>query len=121
MKKWIIALALLISCSGILPVNAANWRFIDEDVNGGRWYIDESSVVKEYGKAKAWIGWKEENGYYWVEQLEINKDRTMAMLYYIVYNPRMEVVDSYAYQSWEYKTEPIPPNTVLEGIYNIIW
>lgn len=121
MKKWIIGLVLLMCCSCVLPTQAANWQFIDEDLQGGKWYIDNSSVVKEYGRAKAWITWIDEDGYRFVELIEVTKDRTMTMLEYTVYDSSMEVVDSYVFGAWERKTMSIVPNTAMEGIYNMIW
>ena len=39
MKKTIVALAILLTCMGFIPIDAANWYWIGADSSGGQWYI----------------------------------------------------------------------------------
>lgn len=121
MKKWIIALVLLISCSGILPIHASNWYWIARDMNNGHWYIDASSVRKEYGNSTVWMKWEFPNGNYMVSQMEITKSRTATELQYTMYNPRGEVIYYHIFESWEKRTISIPPDSILDIAYRAIW
>lgn len=104
-----------------MPANAANWQWVDADWNGGQWYIDTASVVKEYDVASVWVRWNPPNGYCWLERWKITKDRTLTVLQLVMYNQKRELVCSHPLEPWEYKTMSIPPDTMLEEIYNAIW
>ena len=55
MKKTIVALAILLTCMGFIPIDAANWYWIGADSSGGQWYIDNQSAYKSNGVAVVWV------------------------------------------------------------------
>ena len=120
MKKIAIVLAVLISCGGFLTSDAINWRFVGKNSSGERWYIDDGSMLKDDSRALVWLKWEQEDGY-WILRREVTKDRTIKLLQYVIYDLNGNIVYLHKAEPGEYKTYSIPPNTILEDIYNAIW
>ena len=121
MKKTIVALAILLTCMGFIPIDAANWYWIGADSSGNQWYIDNQSASKSYDGAVVWVKTVREDGTYNLCQWEITRDRKMAILQATVYNADHEPISSYSADSWQKKYESVIPDSMGEAIYNSVW
>ena len=121
MKKTIVALAILLTCMGFIPIDAANWYWIGADPSGGQWYIDNQSASKSYGVAVVWVKIVREDGTYRLCQWEITRDRKMAILQAAAYNADNELIDSYSADPWQKKYNAVIPDSIGEEIYNLVW
>ena len=121
MKKTIVALVILLTCMGFIPIDAANWYWIGADSSGGQWYIDNQSASKSYGVAVVWVKTVREDGTYNLYQLEITRDRKMKILQIAKYNADHEPIDSYSVDTWQKKYYAVTPDSMGEVIYNLVW
>ena len=121
MKKTIVALAILLTCMGFIPIDAANWYWIGADSSGGQWYIDNQSAYKSNGVAVVWVKIEKEDGTYILFQEEITRDRKMAALQVAAYNADHELIGSYSVDSWQKKYNAVIPDSMGEAIYNSVW
>lgn len=121
MKKIMIALAILLTCMGFIPIDAANWYWVDSDSSGNQWYIDNQSASKSYGVAVVWVKMVREDGTYDLDQWEITRDRKMAFLQTTTYNADNEPIDSYSIDPWLKKYYAVIPDSIGEEIYNLVW
>ena len=121
MKKTIVALVILLTCMGFIPIEAANWYWVDSDSSGNQWYIDNQSASKSYGVAVVLVKMVREDGTYDLDQWEITRDRKMAILQATVYNADHEPISSYSADSWQKKYESVIPDSMGEAIYNSVW
>ncbi len=121
MKKFIIALVLLISCSGFVPAYAVNWEWAATSLNGEKWYVDTSSIKKGNTRTLLWVKRIYPTGNYQLSQIGITKSREAIEFQYINYNSMGEVVSYYIYEPWECKAIAVPPDTILDVIYHLIW
>ena len=121
MKKIMIALVILLTCMGFIPIDAANWYWVDSDSSGDQWYIDNQSASKSYGVAVVWVKMVREDGTYNLDQWEITRDRKMAFLQTTTYNADNELIDSYSIDPWRKKYFAVTPDSMGEAIYNSVW
>lgn len=121
MKKIMIALVILLTCMGFIPIDAANWYWVDSDSSGDQWYIDNQSASKSYGVAVVWVKTVREDGTYNLYQLEITRDRKMKILQIAKYNADHEPIDSYTFDPWTKQYDAVTPDSMGEAIYNLIW
>ena len=121
MKKTIVALVILLTCMGFIPIEAANWYWVDSDSSGNQWYIDNQSASKSYGVAVVWVKIVSEDGTYNLCQLEITRDRKMAILQAAAYNADHEPIDLYTVDPWQKKYDAVTPDSMGEAIYNSVW
>ncbi len=121
MKKTIVALAILLTCMGFIPIDAANWYWIGADSSGGQWYIDNQSAYKSNGVAVVWVKIEKEDGTYILFQEEITRDRKRAFLQSVTYNAKHEPVDSYTVDPWMKQYDAVTPDSMGEVIYNSVW
>lgn len=121
MKKTIAALVILLTCMGFIPIEAANWYWVDSDSSGNQWYIDNQSASKSYGVAVVWVKMVREDGTYDLDQWEITRDRKMAFLQTTTYNADNEPIDSYSIDPWLKKYYAVIPDSIGEEIYNLVW
>ena len=121
MKKTIVALAILLTCMGFIPSDAANWYWIGADSSGNQWYIDNQSASKSYDVAVVWVKTVREDGTYNLCQWEITRDRKMAILQATVYNADHEPISSYSADSWQKKYHAVTPDSMGEAIYDSVW
>lgn len=121
MKKTIVALAILLTCMGFIPSDAANWYWIGADSSGKQWYIDNQSASKSYGVAVVWVKTVREDGTYDLCQWEITRDRKIAILQAAAYNADNELIDSYSADPWQKKNNAVIPDSIGEEIYNLVW
>lgn len=121
MKKIMVALAILLTCMGFIPIDAANWYWIGADPSGGQWYIDNQSASKSYGVAVVWVKIVREDGTYSLWQWEITRDRKMAALQVAAYNADHELIGSYSVDSWQKKYNAVTPDSMGEAVYNSVW
>ena len=121
MKKTIVALAILLTCMGFIPSDAANWYCIGADSSGKQWYIDNQSASKSYGVAVVWVKTVREDGTYDLCQWEITRDRKIAILQAAAYNADNELIDSYSADPWQKKYNAVIPDSIGEEIYNLVW
>ena len=73
MKKTIVALAILLTCMGFIPIDAANWYWVGADSSGDQWYIDNQSASKSYDVAVVWVKIVREDGTHELNQMEITR------------------------------------------------
>ena len=121
MKKTIVALVILLTCMGFIPIEAASWYWVDSDSSGNQWYIDNQSASKSYGVAVVWVKMVREDGTYDLDQWEITRDRKMAFLQTTTYNADNEPIDSYSIDPWLKKYYAVIPDSIGEEIYNLVW
>lgn len=121
MKKTIVALAILLTCMGFIPIDAANWYWVGADSSGDQWYIDNQSASKSYDVAVVWVKIVSEDGTYELNQTEITRDRKIAVLQVVKYNADHESIGSYSVDSWQKKYYAVPPDSIGENIYNLVW
>lgn len=121
MKKIIVALVILLTCMGFIPIDASNWYWVDSDSSGNQWYIDNQSASKSYGVAVVWVKMVREDGTYDLDQWEITRDRKMAFLQTTTYNADNELIDSYSIDPWRKKYYAVTPDSIGEAIYNSVW
>lgn len=121
MKKTIVALAILLTCMGFIPSDAANWYCIGADSSGNQWYIDNQSASKSYGVAVVWVKIVSEDGTYNLCQLEITRDRKMAILQAAAYNADHEPINLYTVDTWQKKYDAVTPDSMGEAIYDSVW
>lgn len=121
MKKIMVALVILLTCMGFIPIEAANWYWVDSDSSGNQWYIDNQSASKSYGVAVVWVKMVREDGTYDLDQWEITRDRKMAFLQTTTYNADNEPIDSYSIDPWLKKYYAVIPDSIGEEIYNLVW
>ena len=121
MKKIIVALVILLTCMGSILIDAANWYWVDSDSSGNQWYIDNQSASKSYGVAVVWVKIVSEDGTYNLCQLEITRDRKMAILQIAEYNADHEPINLYTVDPWQKKYDAVTPDSMGEAIYNSVW
>lgn len=121
MKKIMVALVILLTCMGFIPIDASNWYWIGADPSGGQWYIDNQSASKSYGVAVVWVKIVREDGTYSLWQWEITRDRKMAALQVAAYNADHELIGSYSVDSWQKKYNAVTPDSMGEAVYNSVW
>lgn len=121
MKKIMVALVILLTCMGFIPIDAANWYWVDSDSSGNQWYIDNQSAAKSYGVAVVWVKIVREDGTYRLCQWELTRDRKMAILQAVGYNADHEPIDSYSVAPWQKEYYAVPPDSMGEAIYNSVW
>lgn len=121
MKKIMIALVILLTCMGFIPIDAANWYWVGADSSGRQWYIDNQSASKSYDVAVVWLKIVREDGTRELNQIEITRDRKIAFLQVFTYNADNELINSYPVDPWPQKYFPVPPDSVGEAIYNLVW
>ena len=121
MKKIMVALVILLTCMGFIPIEAANWYWVDSDSSGNQWYIDNQSASKSYGVAVVWVKTVGEAGNFFLWQWEITRDRKIAILQAAVYNADNELINSYSADPWQKKYNAVIPDSIGEEIYNLVW
>ena len=121
MKKIIVALVILLTCMGSILIDAANWYWVDSDSSGNQWYIDNQSASKSYDVAVVWVKTVREDGTYNLCQLEITRDRKMAILQAAAYNADHEPINSYTVDPWMKQYNAVIPDSIGEEIYNSVW
>ena len=121
MKKIMIALVILLTCMGSILIDAATWYWVDSDSSGNQWYIDNQSASKSYGVAVVWVKIVSEDGTYNLCQLEITRDRKMAILQAAAYNADHEPINLYTVDTWQKKYDAVTPDSMGEAIYNSVW
>lgn len=121
MKKIMIALAILLTCMGFIPIDAANWYWGDSDSSGCQWYIDNQSASKSNGVAVVWVKIEKEDGTYILFQEEITRDRKCAFLQSVTYNADNELIDSHTFDPWMKQYHAVIPDSIGEEIYNLVW
>ncbi len=121
MKKIIVALVILLTCMGSILIDAANWYWIDADSSGRQWYIDNQSASKSYDVAVVWVKIVREDGTHELNQMEITRDRKIAVLQVVKYNADHESIDSYSVDPWLKKYYAVTPDSMGEVIYNLVW
>ena len=95
-----IALFLLFSCS-IMPVLAVNWYYVGTNSSGSVFYIDNSSVIKNKTDA-----------IFWSKRVSPNGTSSLFQ----AYMTRSGAVPNYAQ-----KKMPIPPGSIFDSIWHLIW
>ncbi len=121
MKKTIVALVILLTCMGSILIDAANWYWIDADSSGRQWYIDNQSASKSYDVAVVWVKIVREDGTHELNQMEITRDRKIAVLQVVKYNADHESIDSYSVDPWQKKYHAVTPDSMGEAIYDSVW
>lgn len=119
MKKFIIILAIVFSCIGLIPSYAANWYWIGADTNGGQWYVDNQSASKSYGIATIWVKRVDENGSYKISLNEITTRHEIALIKVIDYDANGNVISSWNTPFKQYSV--IVPESMGETLYDSVW
>lgn len=107
-------LAMNISCSF-----TANWYYVGASTNGKQWYIDNASVAKNQQYAKIWVKIVNPDGTVNIEQILFSRNHYSSLQSYITYSTDGERIDSA--NSSTINWDPIPPESMADGIYNLIW
>lgn len=121
MKKIIVSLIILFTCMGFIPMDAANWYWVDSDSSGNQWYIDNQSASKSYGVAVVWVKMVREDGFFFLWQWEITRDRKMAILQSAEYNADNQLISSYSVAPWQKEYYAVTPDSMGEAVYNLVW
>lgn len=99
--------------------SAADWYYVNKGSSGGTFFIDNDSVKKNKEEAVLWIRVVGENGESVLYRTRINHNSRMVQyLNAIAYDKSGNVVATHNQPTaWE----PIPPDSMMESIYNLIW
>ena len=121
MRKIMIALFLLFSCS-IMPVLAVNWYYVGTNSSGRAFYIDNSSVIKNKTDAIVWYKIVSPNGTSTLFQAYMTRTYpSVTLLAFVNYNTSGKVSNSGTVPNYAQKKMPIPPGSISDSIWHLIW
>lgn len=121
MRKIMIALFLLFSCS-IMPVLAVNWYYVGTNSSGSVFYIDNSSVIKNKTDAIFWSKRVSPNGTSSLFQAYMTRTYpSVTLLAFVNYNTSGKVSNSGTVPNYAQKKMPIPPGSIFDSIWHLIW
>lgn len=119
MKKCFLILLFILCISS--QVLAADWYFA-----GGssqvQAYIDNSSVRKNEREAIIWIKYIKPDGNYYLQETRFTRTPpTASILYVIFYDKKGEVISSFSTSPYERSPESLPPESIGDSIWHLIW
>lgn len=116
-KIWVLCCLLLTLA---MPVGATNWYWAGRDYGGNQWYIDNDSVVKQESKGVAivWTKTVSTDGSILIERSVFGRSRYLMVVRTLQYDSNGTLVRDRSYRG---TIVSIPPNTVGDAIYRLIW
>lgn len=118
MKKILLLVFVLLSFT--IPCFAASWYWVGSATNGAQYYIDNSSVNKNYQYAVVWMKIVETDGTYSLQQIVMDHyNKSSALRSYVNYDSDGVVTYSNTVDYLSYS--PIAPGSMSEAVYYSIW
>lgn len=117
-RKIMIVLTCLM-CFAI-PSFASSWYWIGQSRGGTQYYIDNTSVRKNYDYAVVWVRDVNTDGSYSQAHMVFShRNKTYALRYSVSYDQNGNVTDTYNPNTSIYN--PVVPDTMADVIYCSIW
>ena len=138
--KNIIAIVCIVLSMGFTSF-ASSWYWVGQDTVGSQWYIDNASVYihnlttqeirsnaysykhgysfRYYPYKIIWVKINRTDGTYGMERLKISRNRKMTVLSWVMYANNGNII---AHDTNPFpKATDIPPDSVGEKIYHLVW
>lgn len=118
MRKIVVILLLLLNFT--MPTLAANWYWLGSTEQGNQFYIDNSSVRKNYYFAYVWTKIVAPDGSYQMGMFAVNhKYKSLAIMSWVAYDAYGNIINSLTppYLHWD----PIVPESLGTYLYYAIW
>lgn len=121
MKKFFLSLLVIVCLSS--PAFAASWYYVGRATPSNTlFYIDNASVYKNTNAAIIWIKRVMPDGSHGIaREYFTHTPPTATLLSIIDYAPNGTVIRSVEFPANRRRTMSIPPDTILDDIWHLIW